>query len=310
MTITTRLALTMAAAFAAAVSLGTSLAASEATIRTDPESVIVGGEPISVAGTGLSSCSGSSLTVSLTFPAANEEGFRQPVAESSRLNPVQVAVDHSGSFSTEVAPPAAFPDEWLGYVVVEGECIDVAVKRLLARVYVSVALGSSVADTLGISQQEGAVLVVPAADIRSYPIMVDDPVKDPYVKLAPFVAVRQDGQECGRAQGDDRNSRGDILIPLSTTCSADGTLVGLRVLSTGHLLDTQLGVVSGHASGVRMVFPPPGTGEAPVPAPPSAGNAALSLDSDSSAARTVWLVSFGSACAAALTLVAVRRRFG
>jgi hypothetical protein len=309
MTISIRLPLAVTAAIFALAIFGTSRGATEAAIQVSSDNVLIGGEPVVVSGTGLASCAGSTVSASLIFPTADDSGNRQPVSEATRINTVVASVDGSGSFEAAVAAPGSFPGAWLGYVVVEDDCIDVTVKRLLANVHVSVLLGSDAAQQFGISQEEGAVLVVPADDIRDYPIMVDDPVKDPYVKLAPFVAVASDGSECGRAEADDRNSNGDVLIPLSAECSVEGTVVGLKVLSSGLLLNTQITVHEGQASGVRMVFPPPqAASETPVPAPPSAGNAAAQITADSPADATLWLVAFALGCAATVATMALRRR--
>ena len=311
MTIPRRFAMPVAAALVTFAAFSTSHAGSDAAIEVSSNNVLVGGQTITVTGADLSSCSGATVNTSLIFPTADNSGNRQPVTDATKVNTVAASVDESGSFESEVPMPTVFPGAWLGYVIVEGDCIDVGPGFLLLRISVSVALGSEVAQQLGISQQQGAVLVVPAGDIRGYPIMADDPIRDPYEKLAPFVAVGQDGRECGRADSDSRNAAGDILIQLSADCAGDGSVVGMKVLSTGVLLDTRVTVHEGQATGVRMVFPPPGTAnERPAPAPPLAGNAEVAVRSEDGADATIWLIAFVIACVASVALVSVRRRVG
>lgn len=283
-------------------------ATADSNIEVSSANVVVGGSPIEVRGEGFASCADRDLTVALMFPRSDETGNLEPVAEAPRVSQISARVDPSGALRAEVSMPTEFPGEWLGFAVAEGDCLAGASGRRLAEVYVSVALGGPDAQQLGISQEAGAVLVVPASSIRDYPIMVDDPEKDPYAKLAPFVAVGPDGRDCGSAGADDRTPAGDILITLSAECSVTGMTLGLKVLDYGYLLNTSVTVREGYASGVRLVFPPPGSGRNPeAPAPPAAGNAAAPLTGQSWDSA-LWLMTFSVICAATISLLVAKRR--
>lgn len=288
---------------------GLSHASAVAAVSLSSNIIVVGGGPTEVAGSGLATCAGHSVTASLTFPAADSAGRQQPVSEAARVNSVAAAVDASGSFKADVAMPVEFPGAWLGYVVVEGDCLDVEPHRLLSRVVVSVPLGSETATSLGVSQAAGAVLIIPGDDIRGYPLMPDDPVKDPYAKLQPFVAVTPSGETCGTASGSDRNARGDVIIVLLPKCASEGASLKLKVFERGYLLDSEITVRSGFATGVRLVFPPPGTsGPAETPGPPATGGGALEAEKPLDASAAAWLVAFGSACLLATGALVARRR--
>lgn len=236
-------------------------AAGQATLSTDQ--LVVGGTgSITVTGTGYRECAGQPVSVSLLFRRVTNTGYGT-FDGALRLSPQDVTLDSTGGFVAKLAEPDTFPG-WLGYVAMEGSCIKLAPLRLLTGVSTAVPLGSGIASQMGISQQAGAVLIVPAVQVRTLPIMVDDPAQDPYQKLAPLNVFDASGARCATAGASDRTEAGDLLV-VADKCG-DGSGLKVAVGSPATLLVSTATVRAGFATPVELVFPAPGTA-APGPEP-------------------------------------------
>lgn len=142
-------------------------------------------------------------------------------------------------------------------------------QQLLARLRVAVPLGGQTARDLGIDIAAGAVVVIPAEAVDTYPIMVDDPEKDPYKHFAPVRVVDSAGNVCAEARDPSVDAAGDIVVPVPDgACREEATLVvGPRKVT---LLDKAI-LRAGYAVGMPITWPPPSSGG---PLPPAVGSGA------------------------------------
>ncbi len=237
---------------------------------TAPDHVVALGreEPVLVSLGGLEHCRSSEVTVSLIFPGPPQPGYNR-IDEAPRLSARTVRVDAEGAVATSLEVPAEYPGAWLGYVAMEGECVTAARQQLLASVRVAVPLGAQAARDLGIDAQVGSVVVIPAEAVATYPIMVDDPEKDPYKHFAPVRLVDAAGNVCAEARDPAVDAAGDIVVPVPDgACGEAATLVvGPRTVA---LVDTAI-LRAGYAVGVPITWPPPSSGG---PLPPAVGSGA------------------------------------
>lgn len=235
-----------------------------------PDRVVVigSGEPLAVSGRGLTHCASSEVTVSLIFPGPPRPGYNR-IDEAPRLNARTVGVDAEGGGATSLDVPAEYPGAWLGYVAMEGACVTAARQQLLAGVRVAVPLGGQTARDLGIDIAAGAVLVILAEAVATYPIMVDDPEKDPYKHFTPVRLVDAAGNVCAEARDPSVDAAGDIVVPVpSCACGEVATLVvGPRNVP---LADKAI-LRAGYAVGRPVTWPPPSSGG---PLPPAVGSGA------------------------------------
>lgn len=246
-----------------------------ATLDTD-QMVVGGGGAITVSGTGYVSCAGQTVTIGLVFRRTTATGY-EPFATASHMGAQQTSVDANGDFRASLQSPAEFPG-WLGYVAMQGTCVKLAPQRLLASVSAVVALGSSAAQQLGITSTSGAVVTVPAAEIRSVPILPDDEVKDPYRKLDPVVLLGSSSQQCAVAHAGDIDTAGDIVIR-AADCGA-GSSSRIAVGSRKTVLQSAALIRTGFAVPAALVFPPPDTGgeaTAAAPAAPNTGSGSIQV---------------------------------
>jgi hypothetical protein len=230
--------------------------------------VIGSGEPVLVSQTGLTACASSEVTVSLIFPGPPRPGYNR-IDEAPRLSARTVRVDAEGAVVTSLEVPAEYPGAWLGYVAVEGDCVTAARQQLLASVRVAVPLGTPAARDLGIDAEVGSVVVIPAEAVATYPIMVDDPEKDPYKHFAPVRVVDSAGNVCAEARDPSVDAAGDIVVQVPDgACREVATLVvGPRKVT---LLDKAI-LRAGYAVGMPITWPPPSSGG---PLPPAVGSGA------------------------------------
>lgn len=267
------------------------------------------GGHVTLTGTGFTTCAGTSVSISLLFRATTETGY-EPFASAARISPSVVSVDASGSFRAAIADPEKFPG-WLGYVAMEGGCVKLMSQRLLARVVSVVPLGSSTALELGIKQASGTAVVIPAAEIRSFPILPGDPLTDPYRKLAPITALDSSGRACAAAGASDVDTAGDIVLD-ATACIDKGPVTISIGSAQTTLQDTTL-LQPGSAIPVRITVSPPNTGTATTPgapAPPDTGSGAAS--GGIAAGGATWDAELGSylvaSAALALGALVLKRR--
>ncbi|MBE0608394.1 MAG: hypothetical protein IH609_03370 [Dehalococcoidia bacterium] len=230
--------------------------------------VIGSGEPVLVSQMFLTSCAFSEVTVSLIFPGPPRPGYNR-IDEAPRLNARAVRVDAEGAVATSLDVPVEYPGAWLGYVAMEGACVTAGRQQLLARVRVAVPLGGQTARDLGIDIAAGAVVVIPAEAVATYPIMVDDPEKDPYKNFAPVRLVDAAGNVCAEASDPAVDAAGDIVVPVPhDACGEVATLVvGPRNVA---LVDKAI-LRAGYAVGMPITWPPPNSGG---PLPPAVGSGA------------------------------------
>jgi len=226
---------------------------------------------LAVHGSGFASCAGQGVTISLLVPLAPAPGVNR-IDDAPRLNSQAVSVDGSGSFTAELTAPSDFPGDWIGYVAMEGQCVVTAKQRLLSEVRIAVRLGSPVGTQLGLADS-GEAIVIPATAIQVYPIMPDDPQKDPYAHFTPARVINSAGADCSDGSTSERNPRGDLVISIdSARCpSAEAVVVGPKQVS---LLDPPV-ILKDHAVGQPVAWPPPGSGTrdpGAVPAPPAVGS--------------------------------------
>lgn len=235
-----------------------------------PDRVVVMGreEPVLVSLGGLEDCRSSEVTVSLIFPGPPRPGYNR-IDEAPRLNARAVRVAAEGAVATSLDVPVEYPGAWLGYVAMEGACVTAARQQLLARVRVAVPLGGQTARDLGIDIAAGAVVVIPAEAVATYPIMVDDPEKDPYKNFAPVRLVDAAGNVCAEARDPSVDAAGDIVVPVpDDACGEVATLlVGPRNVA---LVDKAI-LRAGYAVGMPITWPPPSSGG---PLPPAVGSGA------------------------------------
>lgn len=236
----------------------------------DIVAVIGSGEPVSVSLGGLEHCRSSDVTLSLIFPGQPRPGYNR-IDEAPRLSARTVRVDAEGAVVTSLEVPAEYPGAWLGHVAMEGDCVTAARQQLLASVRVAVPLGAQAARDLGIDAQVGSVVVIPAEAVATYPIMVDDPEKDPYKHFAPVRLVDAAGNVCAEARDPAIDAAGDIVVPVPDgACGEVATLVvGPRNVT---LVDKAI-LRAGYAVGMPITWPPPSSGG---PLPPAVGSGAPS----------------------------------
>jgi len=270
------------------------------------------GKVLRVSGEGYQNCASQTVTLSLLFRSTTATGYA-PFTDAKRLSQQVVKLDAAGGFRASLAVPAMFPG-WLGYVAMEGPCVTLAPRMFLAPVEAIVPLGSPLAKALGITET-GAVVVVPAAQVRAFPIMVDDPVKDPYVHLSPMVLLGSGNVRC--ITGDARAAAipsGDVVINATGCENAETVSVAVGAPATVLMHPTH--VRPGYAVPVELVFPPPETGTAVTPQAPETGNGAAApmpaarTAGDSLADVRVVLLAGGAAVLLSLPMVAraARRR--
>lgn len=230
--------------------------------------VIGSGAPVLVSQSDLTSCRSSEVTVSLIFPGLPRPGYNR-IDEAPRLSAKTVRVDAEGAVATSLEVPAEYPGAWLGYVAMEGACVTAARQQLLARVRVAVPLGGQTARDLGIDIAAGGVVVIPAEAVVTYPIMVDDPEKEPYKHFTPVRLVDAAGNVCAEARDPAVDAAGDIVVPVPDgACGEVATLaVGPRNVT---LVDKAI-LRAGHAVGMPITWPPPSSGG---PLPPAVGSGA------------------------------------
>lgn len=268
---------------------------------TAPDHVVALGreEPVLVSLGGLEHCRSSEVAVSLIFPGPPRAGYNR-IDEAPRLSARTVRVDAEGAVATSLDVPAEYPGAWLGYVAMEGACVTAARQQLLARLRVAVPLGGQTARDLGIDIAAGAVVVIPAEAVDTYPIMVDDPEEDPYKHFAPVRLVDAAGNVCADARDPVVDAAGDIVVPVPDgACGNVATLVvGPRNVA---LVDKAI-LRAGYAVGIPVTWPPPSSGG---PLPPTVGSGARATAGGGWWALAALLVA---AVVATAAFAGVRRR--
>ncbi len=189
-------------------------------------------------------------------------------------------------------------------MALEGDCVTTGKQRLLAEVRVGVRLGSPEASALGIQANGGSVVVIPARAITGYPILPDEPEKDPYKHFTPIVLRNAAGAVCTRAGQPARNAAGDLIVAVAHGACPEGETT-VAVGRPGTTLLSLASVRPGYAVGLQVTWPPPSSGNE-VPGAPATGNGRQPEAGDSEVA---WLpFALVAAGAGALALSAGRRR--
>lgn len=250
------------------ISTGVASAEGEGKVALSSSELVIGGtEPLAVQGSGFSGCAGQHVVLSLLFRSTTNTGY-STFEDATRYSEVSVPVDAAGSFSASLKAPTEFPG-WLGYLAMQGDCVTLAPQRLLARLQAVVPLESQLARSLGLPQVASAV-VIPAAEVRALPILPDDPVKDPYLKLNEIGLNSGPGAVCGSADASRaRTASGDVVIDASR-CGASSLAVSV---ARGTVLESRATLREGYAVPLALAFPPPGTGGPESPLAPNTGTA-------------------------------------
>jgi hypothetical protein len=282
----------------------------EGTARISADQVVIGDAgTLAVTGSDFRACAGKAMSLSLIFPLPPRPGYNR-IDEAPRMGLQAVKVDGSGSFEGALSVPKDFPGAWIGYVAMEGQCVTTGRQRLLGTVRVAVPLGSSVAQSLGISETSGSVVVIPADAVTTYPIMPDDPQKDPYAHFQPVVLVDSAGKICSQDGTSRKSPSGDILLAVAAGGCAPGTAAVVVGPQKVTLVDRAT-VRPGYAVGLPVTWPPPGTGDAgsePVrPSAPSSGKGA-GVHSAGSSDETIWVAGGALALVFLFGIVAATRR--